>query len=324
MVDEGMHLKKHIRELAFMGFVEVIKNLATIIRNFRQVKTDIQVFKPDVIVLVDYPGFNLRMARWAKHKCYKVAYYISPTVWAWKEGRVETIRRYVDRLMCILPFEKAFYAKHGIAVDYVGNPSAEKIGTLQREPHSMDQPVIALLPGSRVQEIKAMLPLMLKVASQWKNYRICIAQAPSLPDDLFLPLLQGYEVECLKNKTYELLQVAKAALVTSGTATLETALFGVPQVVCYRANPVSYAIARKVVKVKYISLVNLILDRELIREFIQADFNEENLMNEMSRLLEDMRYRSDMQNGYNELRQMLMQGRASEETAKRIIELAFQ
>ncbi|HOZ51956.1 MAG TPA: lipid-A-disaccharide synthase [Chitinophagaceae bacterium] len=325
MQAEGVEIKQHIRELAFMGFVEVLMNIRTIFKNFRLCKNQIQNFKPDTIILVDYPGFNLRMAKWAKLQGYKVAYYISPTVWAWKENRVEIVRAYIDRMICILPFEKAFYATKNIAVDYVGHPSVDVIENEKLKQSEIKlQNVIALLPGSRKQEIDKMLPIMLEATQDLKDYQLVIAQAPNLDREVYEPYLKNYQFQLLQYQTYSILKVAKVALVTSGTATLEAALFKVPQVVCYIANPISYAIAKQFVKVKYISLVNLILNRASLTELIQDDLTVISLKTELNKLLHDAKTINSMQNDYNDLAAVLKQGGASLKAAKIIYNLSLE
>ncbi len=272
MEHAGAHLVKHYRDLAYMGFIEVVMNLRTIMKNLKFCKQDILQFKPDVIILIDYPGFNLRIAEWAKHQHIKVAYYISPQVWAWKENRVKQIRKNVDKMLVILPFEKDFYKKRSFDVEYVGHPLADVVESAQNDieplPNTLASPlnepnIIALLPGSRAQEVTKKLPVMLEVSRAFPDYRFIIAKAPSLDDRFYEQLMEPYKnVRSIRNKTYQLLLHAKAALVTSGTATLETALFGVPQVVCYKGSNISYQIAKRLIKVKYISLVTLIRDKE--------------------------------------------------------------
>lgn len=312
----GVEVQKHIRELAFMGFVEVLMNIGKIIKNFSLCKKQILHFNPDVIICVDYPGFNLRMARWGKIKGFKIAYYISPTVWAWKENRVETVRQYVDRMICILPFEKDFYATKNVTVDYVGHPTVDVIEYEKSVASSIEgNNLIALLPGSRKQEIDKMLPIMLEATKALTEYRLVIAQAPNLDRDVYQPYLKDHRIELVQHKTYDILKVAKAAIVTSGTATLETALFGVPQVVCYIANGISYAIAKRLVKVNYISLVNLILHRESVLELIQHDMTVDNVKAELEKLLYDATRKNQLRNDYAELSDILRQGGASKKTA---------
>ncbi len=312
----GVEVQKHIRELAFMGFVEVLMNIGKIVKNFSLCKKQILHFNPDVIICVDYPGFNLRMARWGKIQGFKIAYYISPTVWAWKENRVETVRQYVDRMICILPFEKDFYATKNVTVDYVGHPTVDVIEYEKSVTSSIEgNNLIALLPGSRKQEIDKMLPIMLEATKALSEYRLVIAQAPNLDRDVYQPYLKDHRIELVQHKTYDILKVAKAAIVTSGTATLETALFGVPQVVCYIANGISYAIAKRLVKVNYISLVNLILHRESVLELIQHDMTVDNVKSELEKLLYDATRKNQLRNDYAELSDILRQGGASKKTA---------
>lgn len=322
MESAGAFILKHIRNLAFMGFVEVIKHLPQILRNFSICKKQITKLQPHVVVLVDYPGFNLRMAKWLKNKGFKVVYYISPTVWAWKENRAEIIRKYVDRLICILPFEKDFYQKKGIDVSYFGNPSAESIlqkkDTLEELPY---ENVIALLPGSRKQEIEKMLPFMIETSKHFPQYTFIIAQAPNLPIELYTPYLNN-QILLIKNKTHEILHTAKAAIVTSGTATLETALLGTPQMVVYIANSLSYAIAKRLIKVKYISLVNLILNKPAVKELIQHDANVENMKNALQVLLNDEKEKTQIKIDYTHLQYLLNKGNAISDAAKLIVDIA--
>lgn len=294
MQAQGGNMVKHYRDLAFMGFVEVVQNLGTILKNIKICKKDIQEHQPDVLILIDYPGFNLRIAKFAKSLGIKVVYYISPQLWAWKEGRVETIKKYVDEMLVILPFEKEFYQKHQVDAHFVGHPLLDAISGLQpvsevdfkKENQLNDLPIIALLPGSREQEVKKMLELMLSVRSHFKNYQFVIAGAPSLPKSFYQQFVDE-DVHFVSNKTYDLLRVSKAALVTSGTATLETALLNTPEVVCYRSSKISYEIAKRLVKhIKYISLVNLIMDKEVVTELIQDDLNTKNLVLELNKILE--------------------------------------
>jgi len=323
----GATLVKHYRDLAFMGFVEVIKHLGTIMDNIRFCKQDILHYKPDVLVLIDYPGFNMRIAAWAKQQGIKVAYYISPQVWAWKEGRVKKIRRDVDKMLVILPFEEAFYKKWDYKVTYVGHPLIEVVRYEKEEvpvvPVS-ERPVIALLPGSRKQEIQVKLPEMLKMVGHFRDYQFVVAQAPSMPDEVYQALIGTENVLLAKNQTYNLLKQARAALVTSGTATLETALFGVPQIVCYKGNPVSYWLARKLIRVKYISLVNLIMDKPVVTELIQHDLNETRLRQELEKLLHDEAYRQQLLQDYATLWHRLGDRPASSRAAKEIINLAAE
>jgi lipid-A-disaccharide synthase len=329
MQQAGGELVKHYRDLAFMGFVEVITNLPTIIKNLKFCKQDVAAFKPDALILIDYPGFNLRMAKWAKHNDITTIYYISPQVWAWKESRVKSIRKTVDKMLVILPFEQEFYGKWDYNVEYVGHPLVEVIEHAQSDtqtpPPGIDSPlneknIIAVLPGSRKQEVAKKLPIMLEASRHFPEYRFIIAKAPSIEDAFYQSFLDSYKhARSIRNKTYELLMQSKAALVTSGTATLETALFGVPQVVCYKGSPISYQIAKRLVKVKFISLVNLIMDREVVKELIQAELTAENIRTELSKVLNDRSHAARMKQDYAELKQLLAKGgNASYKAAKSI------
>lgn len=290
-------LVKHYKELAFMGFLEVIMNLRTIAKNLKFCKQDIATFKPDVIVFIDYPGFNLRIAKWAKLKGIKTHYYISPQIWAWKENRIKAIKRDVDKMYVILPFEKEFYEdKHNYPVEFVGHPLINAIADRTqvdeyefRAQHELNEkPIIALLPGSRKQEIRKMLSVMLSIVDDFQDYQFVIAGAPSQEYSFYEPFINNPNVHFVSNKTYDLLSVSTAALVTSGTATLETALFKVPEVVCYKSSWFSYQIGKRLVKhIKYISLVNLIMNKEVVTELIQNEFNTKNLKQELTIILDD-------------------------------------
>ncbi|MVT11919.1 lipid-A-disaccharide synthase [Chitinophaga tropicalis] len=328
MQQAGGTLVKHYKELAFMGFIEVVMNLRTVLRNMEWCKKDIQAYQPDVLVLIDYAGFNLRIAEWAKPLGYKIVFYISPQVWAWKESRVKKIRRSVDKMLCILPFEKDFYKKWDYEVEYVGHPLVEVIKASKNSPADpplSDKPVIAILPGSRRQEVSVKLPIMLTMARHFPDYQFIVAQAPSL-DDAFMHGLTGAHpnVSTVKGKTYDLLRQAEAALVTSGTATLETALFGVPEVVCYKGSAISYFLAKRLIKVKYISLVNLVMDKPVVKELIQHDLNEENLLKELTLLLKDTAVRSRIKADYAALWTKLGEKDASSRAAKVIYEEAVK
>lgn len=290
-------LVKHYKELAFMGFLEVIMNLRTIAKNLKFCKQDIATFKPDVIVFIDYPGFNLRIAKWAKLKGIKTHYYISPQIWAWKENRIKAIKHDVDKMYVILPFEKEFYEdKHNYPVEFVGHPLIDAIADRTqvdeyefRAQHELNEkPIIALLPGSRKQEIRKMLSVMLCIVDDFQDYQFVIAGAPSQEYSFYEPFINNPNVHFVSNKTYDLLSVSTAALVTSGTATLETALFKVPEVVCYKSSWFSYQIGKRLVKhIKYISLVNLIMAKEVVTELIQNEFNTKNLKQELTIILDD-------------------------------------
>ncbi|MGC4037164.1 MAG: lipid-A-disaccharide synthase [Chitinophagaceae bacterium] len=335
MQSAGAKLVKHYRDLAFMGFIEVVKNLPTIFRNLKFCKEDILQYKPDALILIDYPGFNLRIAKWAKQQGLKVIYYISPQVWAWKENRVKMMKECIDKMLVILPFEKEYFkTKWNWDVEYVGHPLVEVIenqkekvkskniaeypDNQQRTPHN----TIALLPGSRKQEISVKLPIMLEVVKSFPDYEFVIAQAPSLDESFYKTFTDPYpNVSSVKNKTYDLLTQSKAALVTSGTATLETALFAVPEVVCYKGSAISYQIAKRVIKVKYISLVNLIMDRLVVHELIQNELTPANLTKELNELLNDQSRQAQLKSDYAELKQKLSEGgNASEKAAKSIVE----
>lgn len=322
----GGELVKHYRELAFMGFTEVVMNLRTIFRNLAFCKEDIEQYKPDAIILIDYPGFNLRIAKWARQKDLKVIYYISPQVWAWKEGRVRMMKECIDKMIVILPFEKDYFKdKWGWDVEYVGHPLLEEIESQKSKVRSerlADKPIIALLPGSRKQEILKKLPVMLEVSHSFPGHQFIVAKAPGLDENFYDGLLSSYQnVSYVSGKTYELLMQSEAALVTSGTATLETALFGVPEVVCYKGSPISYQIAKRVIKVKYISLVNLIMDKLVVKELIQDQLTPENLRWELEALLHNDKRRAELQKDYAKLRTVLSQGgHASSKAARLVVE----
>ena len=322
---------KHIRDLAFMGFVEVVANLRTILNNIYFCKNDILSYQPDAIILVDYPGFNLRIAEFAKKNGIRVHYYVSPQIWAWKQSRIHKIKRVVDHMYCILPFEKAFYQRFDMEVHYVGHPLVDAIKNFKatainesdfRQNFNLsDRPILALLPGSRLQEIKAKLPIMLKASQAFKDMEILIAGAPNIPEKLYLDLANGLPIKVIPNRTYDLLNHAHLGIVTSGTATLETALFKVPQVVCYKGNPISIAIARRLIKVKYISLVNLIMDKEIVKELIQGDLTPAKINAELLPLRDSTNPKKiEMLHAYDQLEQMLGDGKASNEIASLIIQ----
>jgi len=324
---------KHISDLAFMGFIEVVANLKTILGNIKFCKQDILKYKPDALVLVDYPGFNLRIAKWAKAQGIPVIYYISPQIWAWKQNRVHTIKKVVDKMLVILPFEKEFYAKFGMDVTFVGHPlldaveqfiaKTDKVDLYAK--HNLDErPVIALLPGSRKQEINTKLPIMLDSLSKFDEYQFVIAGAPAMPRSFYEPFLKHSEnVRLIHGETYDLLSIATAALVTSGTATLETALFEVPEVVCYKGSSISYHIAKRLIKVDYISLVNLILQKEAVKELIQQECNAEQIEKELQLILPGQAKNEKLKKDYSELLKILGEGGASKKAAKEVwIQLA--
>lgn len=322
----GGTLVKHYRDLAFMGFVEVVLNLKTILNNIKICKADILNFQPDVIIYIDYPGFNMRIAEWAKKLGYQNHYYISPQIWAWKEGRIKAIKRDVDYMYVILPFEKDFYEKkHQFPVTFVGHPLIDAIAgrpkksleTFKAENELDDKPIIALLPGSRKQEIAKMLSIMLSIVDDFEEYQFVIAGAPSQDFTFYQQFLTTQNVKFISNKTYDLLSVAHAALVTSGTATLETALFKVPQVVCYKGSWISYQIAKRIITLKFISLVNLIMDKEVVKELIQEDLNTKNLKIELQKITQG-ESRTQILEEYNLLEEKLGGTGASKKTAQLI------
>jgi lipid-A-disaccharide synthase len=328
MQSAGGTVVRHYRDLAFMGFLEVALHIRTIMKNFRFCERDILDWNPDVVVLVDYPGFNLRIAKFASTKGFRVFYYISPQLWAWRSSRVNTIKKYVERMFVILPFEKEFYKKHGYEADFVGHPLPDAINRDVRAVSDSDfrsknglgeRPIIALLPGSRKQEISVMLRIMLKVIPQFPGYRFVIGAAPSINAEFYGPITRGHEVTIVTGQTHDLLRNATAALVTSGTATLETALFNVPEVVCYKGSKLSFWIARQVVHVKFISLVNLIMDRETVKELIQADLTPERLSEELASILEEDR-RTSVRKDYAELSEILGGRGASARTARLMVQ----
>lgn len=327
MQKTGAEIVKHYRELAFMGFAEVLKNLPTIFQNLKFCKEDITQFKPDAIIFIDYPGFNLRVAKWAKQQNFKTIYYISPQVWAWKENRVKLIKKCIDKMLVILPFEKEFYKKWDYDVEYVGHPLVEVVEEFVLhqssgiEHRTLDDPeLIALLPGSRKQEILKKLPVMLKASMSFPGYQFVVAKAPGQEAAFYDALLKEYpNVLSVNNQTYNLLSRAKAACVTSGTATLETALFGVPEVVCYKGSAISYQIAKRLIKVKFISLVNLIMNKLVVKELIQDDFNVENLRKELNKIVSDSQTQQQLQKDYADLKALLSKGgNASSNAAKSI------
>ena len=325
MQSVGGTLVKHYKDLAFMGFLEVAINLRTILKNIKFCKEDIKNYQPDTLILVDYPGFNLRIAEFAKTLGLRVVYYISPQLWAWKEGRVEIIKKYVDEMLVILPFEKTFYQKHSVESHFVGHPLLDAISGLKeinteefkKENGLNEKEIIALLPGSRKQEVRKMLGIMLSITPYFKDYQFVIAGAPSLDKEFYAEFLTD-DISFVSNKTYDLLRSSRAALVTSGTATLETALLKVPEVVCYRGSWISYQIAKRLVKhIQYISLVNLIMNREVVKELIQDELNTENLKSELKKILEPSK-RKQILEDYHQL-YFLLGGEGASDRAAEII-----
>lgn len=328
----GGTLVKHYREMAFMGFIPVLLNLRTILNNMKTCQEDIRKYQPDVVILIDYPGFNLKIAKFVKTVLHlPVYYYISPKIWAWKQYRIKDFRRYVDRMFCILPFETEFFRKLDYSVDYVGNPSVDSVAqykekqanrpdTFMADERLPDKPILALLAGSRRQEIKDNLPTMLEVAAAYPDYQPVIAGAPGLEPEYYKQYIGNHPAKIIFGKTYDLLQHSRAALVTSGTATLETSLFRVPQVVCYYvvAGPLASFIFRNFFHTKYISLVNLIAGREVVQELFGARFSYQQIHDELGKILHDTAYRQQMLDGYDEIIQMLGKPGASQRTAELI------
>lgn len=333
MQEQGGRLVKHYKEMAFMGFIPVLLNLRTILKNMKMCQDEILNYQPDVVILVDYPGFNLKIAKFVKQKTnIPVYYYISPKVWAWKEYRVKSFKKYVDKMLCILPFEVDFYKKHNYKVEYVGNPTVDEVSeykaklvndnieTFCKDNGLADKPIIALLAGSRKQEIKDNLPTMLEVANKFDNYEAVVAGAPGI-DEAYYRLYMPIGTKIVYAQTYRLLNYSEAALVTSGTATLETALFEVPQVVCYK-TPLPkfiYWVFKNVLTTKYISLVNLIADRTVVQELFAKFFTLDNILNELDKILNNSQYRSNMLQGYDEVIEILGEPGASAHAAGIIV-----
>ena len=330
MAGAGAELVKHYRDLAFMGFVEVLLNLRTILGNLSFCKKDIEAFDPHLIVLIDYPGFNMRIAEYAKQRGIKVAYYISPQIWAWKQNRVHKLKRDVGRMLTILPFEQEFYARFDMEVSFVGHPLLDAIA---KRPNfdaaerrralklPAEGPLVSLLPGSRKQEIKSMLPLMIEAVEEL-DMNWVIAGAPSQDKAFYQEVSGRKDLPLVEGKTYDLLEISDAALVTSGTATLETALFEVPEVVCYKGSTISYQIAKRLVKVDYISLVNLVMNREVVTELIQGDFNKKRIKSELQACLEGPSAQK-MKADYKELKEKLGGAGASERAADEVYQYAI-
>jgi len=328
MQQAGGDIAKHYKDMAFMGFLEVFKNIPSIFKNIRFCKEDIKQFQPDVVVFIDFSGFNLRIAKWTKQHNYKTNYYIAPQIWASRESRIQKIKRDIDNMYVILPFEKDFYAKHNYTVDFVGHPLLDAIANSPLQEKNQfrasndlhaTKPIIALLPGSRKQEVQKMLSIMLSIVDDFKDYQFVIAGAPSLDDSFYKPFLKHKNISFVSNQTYSLLNNSHAALVTSGTATLETALFKVPQVVCYKGNWISYQIAKRIITLDYISLVNLIMDRESVKELIQNELNPKNLKKELAKIVSG-ELRNKILKDYDILERKLGGQGASEKAAALIIE----
>jgi len=328
MQQQGGTLVSHYKERAFMGFFEVLKNLKKILEFIRFCKEDIAAYNPDKLIFIDNSGFNLRIAKWAKKQGFNTNYYIAPQVWASRENRVNDIKRDIDNLFVTLPFEVPFYKKHQMNVHFVGHPLLDAIAErkpvnehdFRKKHHLNDKPIIALLPGSRKQEITKMLSIMIKMAAKFKDYQFVIAGAPSQEYNFYKAFIKNENVQFITNQTYDLLSVSYATLVTSGTATLETALFKVPQVVCYKGSWISYQIAKRIITLKYISLVNLIMDKEVVTELIQNDFNEKNLEKELQKII-NLKKREQIFTDYFELEQKLGGSGASKRVATQLTEI---
>jgi len=328
MEGAGANIVKHYRELAFMGFYEVLLNIRTILKNIRLCKNDIQKFKPDALILIDYPGFNLRIAKWARQNNIRVLYYIAPQVWAWKENRIHAMKAHIEHLFVVLPFEKSYFEQHNMPVTFVGHPLLDQISISQESKREFEtknklssKPIVALLPGSRKQEIKTMLPIMLSVADFYPDYQFVVAGAPSQNESFYREIAGGKNFTLLFGQTSEILRHAQAGLITSGTATLEAGIYKVPQVVCYKGSAISYQIAKRLVKIKYISLVNLILDRPAVKELIQHELNTLQLRNELDMLLQNENHRNRIQLDYDELHSLLGGAGASERTANAMLKI---
>ncbi|MBB5396097.1 lipid-A-disaccharide synthase [Mucilaginibacter sp. AK015] len=330
MQAQGGTLVKHYADMAFMGFVEVILNLNTVLKNLKKCKRDIASFHPDVLILIDFPGFNLKIAEFAKTNGLLVCYYISPKVWAWNQKRVLKIKKIVDHLFCILPFEVDFYKSWGMDIDYVGNPLLDAVDAFKADANFLTnnnltgKKVIALLPGSRKQEISRLLPEMLGITDDFPDYQFVIAGAPSFNLAYYKQYLNDKDIPVIFDATYDVLAIARAAVVASGTATLETALFNVPQVVVYKGNALTIAIGRLLIKIKFISLVNLIMNTAVVKELIQQDCTKEGITRELDKLLNDQNYRKKILDGYNTLHEKMGSPGASEKTAKLIVKYALK
>ena len=326
MEKEGMAILKHVRTLSFMGFLEVLLNLKTIIRNIKDCKNQIIASQPAALILIDFPGFNLRIAKWAKKHNIPVIYYISPQIWAWKESRVKAIRRDVSKMYCILPFEQQFYAKFNVDVSYLGHPLLDEITEFRlcESPKIIvsSKPILALLPGSRLQEVKRKLPLMIEASKSFPHYQVVVACSINV-NEAYYRLYADDTVQLIFGKTYEILNQSSIALVTSGTATLETALFNVPQVVCYKSSPLSFAIAKLLVKIKYISLANLIMNKEVVSELIQGNCTVDNMVQQLRLIEVDQPKRLEILHDYQNLATLLGQNGASKRVAEDILETFF-
>ena len=325
MIKSGGYNVKHISELAFMGFYEVLKNITTILRNISFCKNDIKEFNPDKIIYIDYPGFNLKICKWAKNNGYKNFFYISPQIWAWKENRIKTIKNSIDKLFVIFPFEKEYYReKHNMEVEFYGHPLIEKIDDfnsskdfLKKNNITKERDIITLLPGSRSQEINSMLPIFLTLKKHYLDFEFIVAGVKNVNESVYQPA-SDLDVKVIYNQTYDLLSHSKIAIVTSGTASLECALFNVPQIVCYKTSSISYFIGKSFVNISFISLVNIILKKGIVKELIQNELTEKNLVNELSKILSDNKI-SDILNEYSKIYSMLSIEGTSKKIAKSII-----
>ena len=325
MIKSGGYNVKHIKELAFMGFYEVLKNITTIVRNISFCKNDIKEFDPDKIIYIDYPGFNLKICKWAKNNGYKNFFYISPQIWAWKENRIKTIKNNIDKLFVIFPFEKEYYReKHNMEVEFYGHPLIEKIGDfssskdfLKKNNITKERDIITLLPGSRSQEINSMLPIFLTLKKHYLNFEFIVAGVKKVNESVYQPALD-LDLKVIYNQTYDLLSHSKIAIVTSGTASLECALFNVPQIVCYKTSSISYFIGKSFVNISFISLVNIILKKSIVKELVQNELTEKNLVNELSNILSDNKI-SDILNEYSKIYSMLSIEGTSKKIATSII-----
>ena len=325
MIKSGGYNVKHIKELAFMGFYEVLKNITTIVKNINFCKNDIKEFNPDKIIYIDYPGFNLKICKWAKNNGYKNFFYISPQIWAWKENRIKTIKNNIDKLFVIFPFEQEYdREKHNMEVEFYGHPLIEKTDNfnsskefLKKNKITKEKDIISLLPGSRSQEINSMLPIFLTLKKHYSSYKFIVAGVENVNESVYQPALD-LDVKVIYNQTYDLLSHSKIAIVTSGTASLECALFNVPQIVCYKTSSISYFIGKSFVNISFISLVNIILKKGVVKELIQNELTEKNLVNELSNLLSDNRI-SDMLDEYSKIYSMLSFEGTSKKIATSII-----
>jgi lipid-A-disaccharide synthase len=326
MQNAGANVVKHFKDLAFMGFYEVLINLRTILKNISFCKKDILEFNPDKIIFVDYPGFNMRIAKWSKKYKFQTIYYIAPQLWAWNEKRIKKIKKYIDSLYVILPFEKEFFeTKHKYPVKFLGHPLLDSISNFKKNYDSSSEQiitnkkeVIAILPGSRKQEIKKILNTVIKIVDYFPDHQFIVAGAPNIKLSYYKSILKNKKIKVIENKTYEILSISTAAIVTSGTATLETALFKVPQVVCYKSSYFSYFIAKLIVNIKYISLVNLIMDQQIVKELIQQDCNKDKIRNELEKIL-DLNNKKSLQIKYDELTSILGNNGTSKRVALDII-----